>query len=154
MWLQKTKPSNASSKWKLSGQALSNVSSSTRTLELCSKRAVVSLYLQHKFCISNRHHQTAQKQKDKRTQHLLLYFMSYDFLGLWCPVFNPGGSQSWICLKADWLPMPAGFGSVEFMEPDRTALRAQPAGAASPSHWHLHPEPGSSSLRVRQRLPD
>lgn len=102
MWLQKTKPSNASSKWELSGQPLSNVSSSRRTLELCSKRAI-SLYLQHKFFVSNHHrhhHQTSQKQKDKRNQRLLLYFVSCDFLGLWCPAFSLGGSQSWVCLEA------------------------------------------------------
>lgn len=93
------------------------------------------------------------RSKTTRTQHLLLYFMSYHFLGLWWPIFNPGHSHSWICLKTDWLPMPAGFGSVGFMQPDCTALRAQPAGPSSSSCRQLHPEPGLGSLRVRQTLP-
>lgn len=77
MWLQKTKPSNASRKWKLSGKALSDVSSSTRTLELCSK-TTLSLYLQHRI-VSNCCYQMAQQKKDRAS---LLYLIACDFLRL------------------------------------------------------------------------
>lgn len=125
VWLQNTKPSNASSPWELSGQALSNVCSSTGILGLCSEGAI-SLFLQHKFFVSSHHHQTVQQQRHKGTQYLLLYFMPCIILGLWCPVFNRGCSQG--LLRADWLPVAADSASMEFVQP---GCRAQPCTSLS-----------------------